>query len=822
VQHAHQKGVIHRDLKPSNILIAQYDGRPVPKVIDFGVAKATGPRLTDQTLYTEFGSVVGTLEYMSPEQAELNQLDIDTRSDVYSLGAILYEQLTGSTPLGRERLKGGAFVEMLRIIREEDSQRPSVRLSTTEELPAIAACRQVEPRKLSRLVRGELDWIVMRALEKDRNRRYETANGLASDLQRYLDNEPVQACPPSALYRLRKLARRHKGLLSTAAIVFMALIAGTAVATWQAMRATRAEKETRGALARMTVAQDQTRKALDTLFDDVVEAMFAKQPKLEETEKSFLRRVASLYEEVGRQTAGAAGARILQAEGSFKAAHLRALLGEHSEAVETYRQAEALLRQLAGEFPDVPDYRQRLARLEGNLGILLAEMGKVPEAETAFRSAVTLESKLVADSPANRRYRRDLANGYNDLGVAMQRQIRLAEAEEAFRQALALKEHLASEAGAEPADQLALARSRSSFGSLLRSQGRYAEAEGLYRQALEALQARQRDPAAPPRYRDWLADAHHGLGIVLAELKREAQAETAFRHALEIRKGLTDEFPKVLEYRRVLASAHNDLGFLLHRQGKDADAEGSYRQSLELKKRIAAETGRVPGSLRNLASGYNDLGEVLRDLNRPNEAESAWRDALEIWQQLVAESPGVPEYRCRLAVSLIHLARLHNQRGEFEAGAALLDRAGPHLQDALKARPTYLELRESYRDFLVALAAGRRGLADHAGLATAADELARLAYEPAKDTYAAAGMLARCAALAREGPGLDEAKRKELALGYADRSLALLRRSVERGFKDAAHMKADPDLEPLRERPEFTKLLAGLDAGSAAARKPTP
>src|SRR4051812_14164714 len=226
VQHAHQKGIIHRDLKPSNILVALYDGQPVPKVIDFGVAKATEPRLTDQTLYTEFGSVVGTLEYMSPEQAELNQLDVDTRSDIYSLGVLLYELLTGTTPLDRKRLKQGAILEMLRLIREEESPRPSLRLSTSEELPSIAACRHVEPWKLSGLVRGELDWIVMKALEKDRNRRYETANGLAADVRRYLDDDPVQACPPSLLYRSRKFARRNKWLLVPLALVALALVAG--------------------------------------------------------------------------------------------------------------------------------------------------------------------------------------------------------------------------------------------------------------------------------------------------------------------------------------------------------------------------------------------------------------------------------------------------------------------------------------------------------------------------------------------------------------------------------------------------------------------
>jgi tetratricopeptide (TPR) repeat protein/serine/threonine protein kinase len=227
IQHAHQKGIIHRDLKPSNVLVALYDGKPVPKVIDFGVAKATGQTLTDKTLVTGFGAIVGTLEYMSPEQAEVNQLDIDTRSDIYSLGVLLYELLAGSPPFSRKELEKAGMLEMLRVIREEEPSKPSTKLSTAEGLPTLAANRGTEPAKLTKLIRGELDWIVMKALEKDRNRRYETANGFAMDVQRYLADEPVQACPPSVGYRLRKFARRHKaGLAIVGLILLFVLLLG--------------------------------------------------------------------------------------------------------------------------------------------------------------------------------------------------------------------------------------------------------------------------------------------------------------------------------------------------------------------------------------------------------------------------------------------------------------------------------------------------------------------------------------------------------------------------------------------------------------------
>jgi len=310
VQHAHQKGIIHRDLKPSNILVSRHDATPVVKVIDFGVAKALGQVLTDKTLFTGIAQMVGTPLYMSPEQAGMSDLDVDTRSDIYALGVLLYELLTGTTPFDKERLRKAGHDELRRIIREEEPARPSTRISTLGQAGAtVSANRGSEPRKLSALLRGELDWIVMKALEKDRNRRYESASALAADVQRYLDDEAVLACPPSAWYRFRKFARRNRGgVLAGAGTALALLLAVSSALIVQAANTAQIKdkhRETTEALDR----EKQTNDALLRALDGEKLALYFRHIALaeREIEAGDIGRAEELLEECQRRCADGSG-----------------------------------------------------------------------------------------------------------------------------------------------------------------------------------------------------------------------------------------------------------------------------------------------------------------------------------------------------------------------------------------------------------------------------------------------------------------------------------------------------------------------------------
>ena len=427
IQHAHQKGIIHRDIKPSNVLVTLIDGHPVAKVIDFGVAKAIEQRLTEQTIFTQIGVAVGTLEYMSPEQAELSPLDVDTRSDVYSLGVLLYELLTGTTPLDHAKLREAGYVEIVRRIKEEEPPKPSTRLSGSGDRRAtIAACRGIEPARLSKLLRGELDWIAMKALEKDRTRRYETANGLARDIERYLEGEAVEAGPPSAGYKLSKFARRHWVELATLAAFALVLVVAAAGSTYLAIRSSRAEQRTSQALKESEESRslanrrlEQTLKVHENLFQGIGEALQS-HPGARSLER-LLDRPRVFYEELTKDLASSQDlrSRRLLADGMLGLVRIDTLLGRTKDARWKLEEATALYGSLGVDRLEVPDYLDGLAVAHNNLGIALGGLGDRAGAVDELRKALEGYEALVAAHPDDPDCLDGLAVAHNNFGSTL-------------------------------------------------------------------------------------------------------------------------------------------------------------------------------------------------------------------------------------------------------------------------------------------------------------------------------------------------------------------------------------------------------------------
>ncbi|HUG66887.1 MAG TPA: protein kinase [Pirellulaceae bacterium] len=459
VQHAHQKGIIHRDIKPSNVLVTMHDDKPVPKVIDFGVAKATNQQLTERTFFTRFAQMIGTPLYMSPEQAQMSGLDVDTRSDIYSLGVLLYELLTGTTPFDQKRIREAAYDELLRIIREEEPPRPSLRISTLgETLPSVAAHRKLEPKKLSALVRGELDWIVMKALEKDRVCRYETANGFAADIERYLSDEPVEACPPSAAYRFTKFARRNKVVMTTVGLIAGALLLGTIVSTWQAIRASKAENlaaqltdhladalgEAKDNLDLATGEQqraagnlDLALDALDAVYLDAIgekkllgeplasrnaegSAFEIERTDLSDFEKELLRRGLAFYDQFARRNRNTSRAAAQTARAYYRVAMLQGALNGREQAEEGFRESIHRFKALILNEPDNHLLRHELAKAYFGLAMLQANGDDARRSLSIAEETINAAIELKADAAEYYKCRADIRLGLGDYRRAQQ------------------------------------------------------------------------------------------------------------------------------------------------------------------------------------------------------------------------------------------------------------------------------------------------------------------------------------------------------------------------------------------------------------------
>jgi serine/threonine protein kinase len=688
VQHAHQKGVIHRDLKPSNVLVAEHDGRPVVKVIDFGVAKAVGPSLTDKTVYTRAAQMVGTPLYMSPEQAGGSGLDVDTRSDVYSLGVVLYELLIGTTPFGGDRLRGLGYDEIRRVIREEEPARPSARLSTLgPAAPTVSAARGSEPRKLSKLVRGDLDWVVMKALEKDRARRYESAGAFAADIRRYLAGEPVAAAPPSRTYRLRKFARRNRAALAAAAAAVLVVVLAVAglVANNRMVARERDEKQKAldAALAEKGRADRNLAGARKAVKDYLTKA--AQNPLLKEADFHTLRRqllesALPFYQEFVKQQSDDPALEAERGRAFGDLALLREDLGEADLALADHDRRRAIFERLADDHPDDPVYRQELANSWRNFGNAHLTANRPGDAEEAYRRARTLLEALAAEYPAHAPYRQDLAGADGNLAVLLRRQGRPAEALTLQERSLGVRERLAADFPDRPEYRRDAAQSHLNLGSVFHDLGRYDDAlaalgraEGLLRKLVDEF-------PADAEYREHLAGALSNKGYVLFDLTRFDDGLTASREGLRVEEALAADFPTLPGYRQSAAQSYGNLVFILIQLRRYEEAASAADQALEKLSRLVKEFPKTSAYRQDLALAHVNRGEALRKLGRSEDALAAFREALGIQERLAAESPG-PRSRKDLGMTytnvadlLVGLARYDEAAGAAEKAVAVRER----------------------------------------------------------------------------------------------------------------------------------------------------
>jgi serine/threonine protein kinase/tetratricopeptide (TPR) repeat protein len=628
IQHAHQKGVIHRDLKPSNIMVTLHDGKPVPKVIDFGVSKALSQQLTEKTLFTAYGQMVGTPAYMSPEQAEMSGLDIDTRSDVYSLGVLLYELLTGSTPFDKKRLRSAGYAEMQRIIREEEPVKPSTKLTTLGELASIVSSKRgTDAKKLGQLVRGDLDWIVMKALDKERNRRYETANGFAADIERFLAHEPVVACPPSTTYRFRKFARRNKA-------AFVATTAGLAVLLTIAIGSTIAAKQFRDLANRNAMLVVEKENALNIAVDAESAARLSQKDAEQARDQEADQRIKA-EQQRGRAEANYALARSAVDEFLNRVTdnQLLTVPGMQPLREELLTAALKFYDQFAEDEANSEDFQLELARTYYRIGEIRAELGQDENKTAAYEKSLQLFEQLVEGGNESVAVRLGLAKTY----------FKLKRYEDVISQCQKIRE---TDPGHEATLRL-LGDAYNDQGNQFLSRNDFAATIPLYEKARALREELVKQFPDNNDYIAALGGTMNNYGVLLYKQGHIEAALEMYELAIGYNAQAYRNSPQNIRWGRWLCNSLRNKAGNLKQKDKQEEALKTYERITKIRRKLMIENQRIPLLRGEMVLALRELGDFQKTLNLTDQANRTHRAVSDLLESIPRSTP---EEKMELAI----------------------------------------------------------------------------------------------------------------------------------------------------------------------------